>query len=443
MYGLFSTEPDLFGGFTSISHFVRDQDRNADVQIFWRIFEPKRGPVGDQSPVMRDELLLIPFYNLRQFLEGLRNLGRGKECAWEWNFEQGRWERRSGTDVHAGMTLLLACSQGGYSEDLGWTGDDSHCPSPVDATINLNALKPEALDMDPQSQLDYWQSLPEHLTDVETTMREILKALGLLKTPEGEALLVATRWHDRGKSLKRWQQAVLDHVRQVTQKCELILQDPISSGLRKHIELFEQRMQRPEGTDILWAKWPDVRRVWQDRKLKPEFRVLLNERLATQFRPGLRHEAASALAAWNAWVRRERGLTGLSVFLIASHHGKVRTVLRSTSKNDDIFGLQKEDVLLPISGHFGREAELPLDLKQIGASGEWIDDETFGLDQPSWIAMITELLGTGHSGIPNTIDAIPKIEPRSLGPFKLAYFEALLRAADARASRTPKGGREL
>ncbi len=310
------------------------------------------------------------------------------------------------------------------------------------AKISLNAHKSEALNMDPQSQLDYWQSLPEHLTDVETAMREILKELGLSKTPEGEALLLATRWHDRGKSLKRWQQAVLDHVRQVAQKCELILQDPISSGLRKHIGLFEQRMQHPEGTDILWAKWPDVRRVWQEQKLKPEFRALLNERLGRQFRPGLRHEAASALAAWNAWVRRESGLTGLSVFLIASHHGKVRTVLRSTSSNDEIFGLQKGDVLPPISGLFDLEAELPFDIKQIGASGEWIDDETFAFDQPSWIAMITELLGTGYSSVPDTFDAIPKTEPRNLGPFKLAYLEALLRAADARASRWPKGGRE-
>ncbi len=30
VYGLFSTEPDLAGGFTNISYFVRDQDRNAD-----------------------------------------------------------------------------------------------------------------------------------------------------------------------------------------------------------------------------------------------------------------------------------------------------------------------------------------------------------------------------------------------------------------------------
>ncbi len=43
MYGLFSTEPDLSGGFTSISHFVRDQDHNPDVQISGGYLNRKEG----------------------------------------------------------------------------------------------------------------------------------------------------------------------------------------------------------------------------------------------------------------------------------------------------------------------------------------------------------------------------------------------------------------
>ncbi len=182
--------------------------------------------------------------------------------------------------------------------------------------------------------------------------------------------------------------------------------------------------------------------VWQNPKLSLESRTILKDRLATQFRPGLRHEAASALAAWDSWVKRENGLSALSVYLIASHHGKVRTVLRSTSRNDEVFGLREGDELPPSSTHLYDGAPLQFDLRQIGASGEWLDDETFLSDQPSWTAMIAELLGAGPSGIPETFDAIPHTEPRALGPFKLAYLEALLRAADARASRWPKEGDE-
>src|SRR5205823_4264979 len=98
--GLFSTEPDLAGGFTNISQFVRDQDRNADVQVFWREFDPNAGPSGDEPGPQRDELCSVPFYELSRFLGD-----KGK--AWEWNFEAGAWERRRRDNVFPGMTLLL------------------------------------------------------------------------------------------------------------------------------------------------------------------------------------------------------------------------------------------------------------------------------------------------------------------------------------------------
>ena len=46
---LFSTEPDLAGGFTNVSSYVRDSDRNVDVQVFWRDFEPERAGTLNQS----------------------------------------------------------------------------------------------------------------------------------------------------------------------------------------------------------------------------------------------------------------------------------------------------------------------------------------------------------------------------------------------------------
>ncbi len=52
LHGLFTTEPDLAGGFTDISAFVRDRERNADVYVFWRQFEgnkPGQRPALDES----------------------------------------------------------------------------------------------------------------------------------------------------------------------------------------------------------------------------------------------------------------------------------------------------------------------------------------------------------------------------------------------------------
>lgn len=433
LYGLFSTEHDLAGGYTDISHLVRDQDRNSDVQVFWRAFDLRLGPPMDEPPAMRDELASIPFFELRRFLGD-------KGCAWEWDFEKGRWERRRRNDIHPGMTLLLACSQGGYSDEHGWTGDQHQCPLSLAAQIDSDTFSSEALGLDTQSQVYSWCSISEHLADVEQSMREILAHLGLLDTPMADALLAATRWHDRGKSLCRWQKALWENVQQVTHKCELLLQDNISPILRKPIELFLKHIQCPEKNGALWAKWPDVRQLWQSRRLPPEFCTILKQRLTTPFSPGLRHEAASALAAWGEWIKGESDLSALAIYLIASHHGKVRTFLRSISNNDEVFGLQENDMLPPLTSHFDHEATLPLDIKRIGMSGLWLDDETFLPEQPSWTAMIAELLGTEHSDVPDSTIVIPRDEPHGLGPFKLAYLEALIRAADARASQRPKGG---
>jgi CRISPR-associated endonuclease/helicase Cas3 len=47
------------------------------------------------------------------------------------------------------------------------------------------------------------------------------------------------------------------------------------------------------------------------------------------------------------------------------------------------------------------------------------------------------LLGPTREDEPVTSEVIPDGEPRNLGPLTLAYLEALLRAADIRASRQP------
>ena len=56
-------------------------------------------------------------------------------------------------------------------------------------------------------------------------------------------------------------------------------------------------------------------------------------------------------------------------------------------------------------------------------------------ERPSWNAIVDELLGPPWRGDLVTQIAVPNNEPRQLGPFQLAYLEAVFRAADARASR--------
>src|SRR5262249_41610544 len=103
---LFSTEPDLAGGFTDISRLVRDQDRNIDAHVFWRADEvPAR---GEPAPAA-DEVCPVPFYSLQQLLK------RTKGTAREWDGEAGEWVIRRHAEVRPGMTLRLWQRQGGYS----------------------------------------------------------------------------------------------------------------------------------------------------------------------------------------------------------------------------------------------------------------------------------------------------------------------------------------
>ena len=89
------------------------------------------------------------------------------------------------------------------------------------------------------------------------------------------------------------------------------------------------------------------------------------------------------------------------------------------------------------------QRQLRTDAKYVGACGEWDEaNNSFTITSPSWLQMVAELLGPKREGEPATTEVIPENEPRDLGPLALAYLEALLRAADVRASRQPgKGGK--
>lgn len=375
LHGLFSTEPDLAGGFTDISAFVRDRERNADVYVLWRAFEGDK-PEADQPAVHRDELCSIPIYDLAAFL-------RDKGYAWEWNGEIADWERRRAKEIRPGMTLMLHVTQGGYHSEHGWTGRSEDKPLPYEP----GEKGQDDLQSEPGSQTD-WLSLPDHLSDTEGEARRLVHNLGCDGSVSGKAVVIAAWWHDVGKCHAKWQEPLRAHA--------------------------------PEGICGPWAKFKDVK----------------------SFRPGLRHEAASALAAWQQWQSDADGWTALAVYLIATHHGKVRTVLRGTAGGDDVFGIRSEDGLPPLPGWLPSEMRLDLSPKAFGATGEWNEFQgTFTPTMPSWVGMVAELLGPELPDDPVPCDVIPQDEPRCLGPFLLAFFETLVRVADARASRSPGRGR--
>lgn len=117
----------------------------------------------------------------------------------------------------------------------------------------------------------------------------------------------------------------------------------------------------------------------------------------------------------------------LLIYLVAAHHGKVRVSIRSSPDNErsdvpdpcpedkrQARGVRDGDTLAPCripasdlqTGPLAPEVTLSLDLMELGLS------RRYGV---SWRERMQLLL-------------------ERLGPFRLAYFEGLLRAADCRAS---------
>jgi len=435
-FELYSTEPDLAGGFTNVASYVRSNDRDVDAQVFWRDFDANKGPDPTQSGPTREELVAVPFFELRTFF--------GKTgIAFEWNFETNVWERRRSADVWPGMTLMLPHSAGGYQKDSGWSGNSTD----RDFDVLRGKDNPgDSFDADRWSGFHGWLPLDQHLRDVEAEVRELCDMLKL----DGKfrhALGTAARWHDWGKSVSRWQNAVGAYIGKAKERLIAIQDDPTLAAFHDVAKEWLSMMNEHDVKSGQWAKFPDPRGAVCDTRMSSLTAVQQYQffrLVTTQFRPNLRHEAASALAAWQFWRDGDPELSGLIVYLIASHHGKVRTVLRSRTRHDQVFGLSEGDTLAPIPGVIDREVILNSDCRNVGATGVWNDDRSeFTIGSPSWIQMIAELLGPCPGGPPVPQEALPAKEPRELGPISLAYLEAILIAADVKASRTPGKGAKV
>ena len=158
----------------------------------------------------------------------------------------------------------------------------------------------------------------------------------------------------------------------------------------------EERQRLPAG--VLWAK--------------------SKHRGGRYERSRFRHELASAVTVrnmpWEGPADRD-----LVSYLVAAHHGKVRLSLRSLP-----------DETAPSGG-----ARFAL--------GVWDGDEMPGVAlgegykvPGSKIDLSTMEVGADANGRPSWLDSALGLRD-ALGPFKLAYLESLVRAADVRASEDP------
>lgn len=272
--------------------------------------------------------------------------------------------------VRPGAICVLDVELGGYDDALGWTADKKSRPTPLPP--------PPA---------------PESPADADEA------AFG------DDARAQSGRW-----------QTIAQHTADVEEQLKqildaLVLPDSDANTLREAARLHDIGKAHPDfqtmligqdttRRDTLWAKSPD--------------------KTGRPSRPLFRHELASALAllAHPELVRAAN--PDLVTYLVAAHHGKVRLSIRSLPGEktppiaDQRFarGIWENDELpaIPLSDSTTfPPTVLSLACMELGSRD---DGQT-----KSWLARMLALRDAAH-----------------LGPLRLAWLEALLRAADMRAS---------
>lgn len=439
VHGLFSTERDVHGGFTDVSAFVRGTDPDLDVTVFWRDWSgvsPPRGDDLDGPPLdPATEGCPVSFVRVQKMLES------SKAKAWLWDDETERWKRVNRWDIRPGMLVMLKRDVGGYDTTEGWTGDKANVLADVP-----RAGRGATLRDDSRTEFGYWSRLEDHLRDAVHEAEQICNALALTGNTR-TAVVEASGLHDIGKAHPQWQKALPDRSGFPN---ELLAKSPrvLAADVAGHANAVRQTVLQFRPGALPLADEPRIRgredvvrlRWAIDDKLGVDgltsLRALSGVRWAghIQFRPGLRHEVASALAMWRRYRDGGAAYPALAVYLAATHHGKVRTVLRSTTdEGDDVFGVRSEPSTLVLGAE-----RWPLDFSvtKDGAQGRW-DGNEFVLTGYGWTGLVADLLGPWRPEEKSDAGVVPETEPRHLGPFALAYLEALVRVADWRASEKP------
>ncbi len=396
----FDTDANLSLGHTDVSPFVRGLDDDTDLQVLWR--EPwsqEDGDIGTDKPnftpdYQRDELCLVP---IGMALKARQVLNHG----WLWRGRKSGWVSVRDAGLAPGMTILLPHEAGGYDTILGWTGikDDKNF-SP--------AYEPREWCSDEEqlsSLANGWQSIAEHTTFVAKELNDLLAYLLLAGDVEREALTRAVPWHDIGKNHLGWQEAVVK-----------ALERAGITGKEAH---------RPFAKFSL-ADSPQMRDADGSAKFTGKQLYAVRKKISRYFQPEVTHEVASALAFRQAeqvslGSSRDADLGSLlAEYVIMSHHGHVRKVLRdeipripSDAKDTaTVRGIAQGSSIPPVE--INRQVlccdSLSTDCRKMGRGPDGHESYTRG---------VLSLL-------------------EHYGPFRLAFFEVIFRAADNRASALAK-----
>ena len=449
---LFDTAADLSGSDIDISRFIRSGDER-DLQVFW-VDIPKEkdaAPDSKRKPA-RNELCSVPVGTAKKWLlENGKSKLNAKSRAWVWDYLDAKWNLVREENLFPGQVLLVSSDTGGYDLKRGFDALSksmvlaipSHVPTPAEQFDGLIAARvtddgdhenSEALSQTEKPIAEGAEAASEELSwrDYQTIASHGAQvgdgAVALCKVlmPDKSAIFSCVgRWHDVGKVHPAFSNSI---------KCNA--------------------QARPKRVDL--AKAPKV--AWE--RPSQMYQITPNEK-----RQGFRHELASTLALFDVLRRHnpmhtallgshlallqmsgiatetqacateppntlEAEILGLSAedfdlvaYLVCCHHGKVRVSWHASAFDQDandtklrIRGVRDGEFLpaLVLMDSFGNVTQLPESQLVLAPSAIGLSGRT----GRSWTDRVLGLL-------------------RKYGPFTLSYFEAIIIAADRRASKAP------
>ncbi len=420
---LFDTTPDLTGADLDVSRYIRSGEER-DCQLFWRELEKGTRPGDDLRPA-REELCAAPVGEVRKWFEGApKDQGI---LFWRWDYLDGTWVPAKKDNVTPGQIFLCAARAGGYSEKTGFSPRSKPAPVvPLELTPKAELGADAREEDEALAKTDAWRTIADHGADVAKVLGEVVDDAHI-PARTYEILDLAARWHDLGKAHPAFVSLLVPG--------ESPLDGPI-------------------------AKAPGS--AWKPGPARYE---ILSDGVADA-RPGFRHELASALALldalrqvdpnhegllgpWREWfgdtkevsaegstsanqTALQQALVKLSaleldllLYLIASHHGKVRMGFCATPA-DQRHPVSREGEDMPIRGVLDGDTLPAVDLTLPGGAMATLPETTLSLE-PAALGLSPL---TGASWTQRCCGLLAEH-----GPWALAWMESLLRAADIRASR--------
>lgn len=419
---LFDTTADLSGADIDISRFIRSGEER-DLHVFWRPIDRRMRQPGATVRATRDELCAVPFLRAREWLCAKGNRLAPGIRAWVWDWLDGEWVPAEARRLFPGQTVLVAADVGGYDPLRGWDPTIKGDVTPVPPATSDDAAADTADSTEDDESLSVtrgWQTIAFHCEQVG---RQAAVLASTLVPGLRDLFDLAGRWHDVGKAHPAFQGCLQSHV-----YGQQIAKAPADRWLRG-AQLYrmpdgpQRRGFRHELASTL-ALFALLRRCRPDHPalLGPWRDLLARLPGADALPPSTVRNLEDAL---NPIEREVLALDvdqfDLLIYLVCSHHGKVRMAWHAgpadQSAHDTalrIRGVRAGDVLPELTladAHGGRHA-LPESELVLAPAAVGLNPYT----GRGWTERVLGLL-------------------QRHGPFTLAWLEALMRAADQRATR--------